>query len=275
MNRRRLVNVLLLGGALLASGYASAQAWRTLDLLRRSSVADPMPPPRQENREKGAVTQTGIEAALNLAAREAGLRRLTRLSTAGGRRGHEIDVEWESDFTTSLAFLRRMRIRGFAAAVPRLSLDLLDQESGVLRGRATLRPGASGEAAALSASLRNVFAPPWPEKSPPAREAAVSARRMDEERQHERERTEAQRAEREVREQNDARRRAFETRHALTGLVADAKGPAAFLTGENQRSYLLRIGDRIGDARVTSIDEKAGEVRLDADGGLSVILRLP
>lgn len=271
-SRARLVVLALV----VCGGYAAAQ-WIHCVIQERAAVkaTNEMAAVRREAvRLRPALEPRGLEAVINQAAQDARLRRLTSVAPTGKDQQSDVSIEWESDLRSSLSYLALLKARGPAHEILRLSLTGLEDQPGTLRGRATLAPGPASSVSTFTTVQRDVFYPIWKNEVRFARLASENIRRQEEERRRRQEEDEKKRQEQEAAQQLEARRRAFQTRYVLTGIVTDGKGPIAFLNDDRQQSVMARTGDRLADATVASIDVASGEVKLDGSESMSVVLHL-
>lgn len=259
---------------LIAALYVLIQASGYLEANRRLSGA--MNDVRRQTStgaRKSPAALEGVATALNAAAREARLRRLTSISVTGSGRESEISVEWESDLRSGLAFIGLLRDRGYAASLPRLSLTTVESIPGVVRGRASMRPGPAEKRLDIPGFRRDPFRPLWKADTGVAAVTAKNLRREEERRRKDLEKQAEARQAADAEARREARRIAAQSRYSLNGLAADGRGPLAFLKSNDGRTFTVRRGDRMEDVTVSDIDRGDGAVTLSGDG-FSLVLRI-
>ena len=73
----------------------------------------------------------------------------------------------------------------------------------------------------------------------------------------------------------EQRKAYFQNGFSVAGIAGAGASAVAFLTSAaDHRSLMVKAGDAIEEARVTAVDPEHGEVRLDANGLFTIVLRL-
>lgn len=212
-----------------------------------------------------------LEADIDRLAKEAGVHQLRGLHRSGGR-GDSIRIEWESGAAAGLDFLialTQSRRVGPCASLQISSNDHSPLVSGQAEFELASVPLSKSPISASTQAAR-LFRPLAAERlSRPKpdlnrlRKIEAARRRAEEERRR------REQAERDDRRQRDDIRRRLTSALSLNGIVNDGKGPLAFIG-----SAMVREGDVVQEAVVTSIDEERGEVRLNYKGQFDVVLKL-
>ena len=215
------------------------------------------------------------EAAVADAAQRAAVGRLLGVSSSQSVPG-EKSIEWEAGWASSLTFVRTLEASGALGGLSHLQLTAQDGTPGLLRGRGSF--STSWARAATSSPPKNatdIFRPLWRSAPRPAEAATARQRNEDVQRRQEAAKAEAEQKRLAQTQALDNRKHEFETRYALTGIASNGKEIVAFIDGGVGRTtVMVRTGDALEDARVESIDEKAGSVRLVCPGQFSVTLRV-
>lgn len=247
----------------------------------RSEVAALGAPPPAARSGAGAPSDVMIQGLLGDDARQSGVPRLLNVGGAGGSPDGPVTVEWEADGGASLRFLSRLQSRlGRCEKLDITSAEppLLHVTTAFERRLFPLEAAAAGGRNGAVPPARNVFAPLWkPRQENVALVQARELKKQEEERKAEQAQMEKDRAAREEEQQLAGKRQQLETELALTGIVNDGHQPLAFVSNRSSggQATMLRSGDMINDARVTSIDEAKGQVALDYRGKFQVLLKIP
>ncbi len=245
---------------------------RDLRRLEREQLAR-----RQASVKDNSGRTQGIESGLSLLARKAGVGKLLGLSLRDGGSTKTLAIEWESTPSATMTFLGLLQSPGGAGTCLSLMVTPTDTAQHVrVRGIFEEKPSVSSGIKVLPLKLaRNVFAPLWRDASVALAERQERERKREEQaRVAEQQKSETDRRVQEEAQRQQEKKRGLESQLLVTGIVNNGREPLAFVSAPQGRSVMLRSGDVIEEARVTSIDQSKGEVRLDYQGKFEVVLRI-
>ena len=74
----------------------------------------------------------------------------------------------------------------------------------------------------------------------------------------------------------DQKKQSLSTTLVLSGIAKSGPNSVAMVDsrGPERGMLMLHVGDKVSEAQVTSIDERKGEVILDYEGKIQVVLRM-
>ncbi len=219
-----------------------------------------------------------IEALASAGAKKTGVARLLSVSTP---KAGVLQLEWEGTPTATAAYLTALATDARVGTCRLLRVMPVDSRGPLLRASASFALGPVPRAVVLHKTEfkngRNVFAALWHEESASNLQDHLAELKREEKLRHDEEAK--QEAERRVQDEANRlteKRRQLESGLVLTGIVSNGREPLAFVNNRSSggRTVMLRSGDVIEEARVTSIEADKGELRLDYSGKFQISLKI-
>jgi len=210
-------------------------------------------------------------------ANEAGVKKLTNLSVNGPVSNQEISLIWESSLPVVHQFL--ILLQNENATGPTLRLQMSASPVGVrlVTAKASFqmpekRKTITNDNSIDRPPLRNVFASS--SRMETARVSSVKTTLGPNTKELEKMEKELNEREEVARLEN--KKRELESALALTGIVNNGREPLAVIDarGASRRTWMVKVADMLNGARVVAIDERQGEVTLDYESKIKVVLRL-
>lgn len=233
--------------------------------------------------KKIRLPSPGIESQLSQLAKTAGIQRLLSVGTNGASPSNSISLEWEGSQQSLIQWMGLLASSEVLGPCESLLITAAPQSNDLLHvnGIFQAQPNRSNSTEFKTALNppklhRNIFAPLWNKAASPQQPTTQKKREVENALQLQQKKIEqAQIALQEI-QMKQEKKRAFETQWGLTGIVNNGKEPLAFINSQNTegKTMMARKGDLIDSARITDIDEKNGEVRLDSMGQFQVVLKL-
>lgn len=229
-----------------------------------------------------AGRQMEIPKNIEEIARRSGIERILSIQSNTSSKVLESKIDWEGSLKSSLQFVNNLTTQIGGKCV-KLKFSKPSAGSALIRGEGVFWPANQSHSAnnittPLMASLsRDVFSSSqnsfrareiFVQKSKPRKENSFLVEKLEKLKIEEKEREEITRLE--------TQKNNLETNLLVTGIVNNGRQPTAYINSKMSQRGLVAIvpGDMIEGARVISIDDKSGEVRLDLEGKREIRLRI-
>lgn len=268
-HRGRVSLAVFLAGAMFL--IFSAVQWAVISIKGRSL-------PAMASTTHTRPQTAGLERLIGQAAMRNNVRKLLSVGLDESKTRPEVRVEWEAPLTETTRFLADLERNGFVDSYRELKMAGAGDGSSALRGLTVFVVG-SMTASTDDKKTAAIVAPDVFVRTgaPRVQTAVVAQPKKEDLAQVAKLAAEREKVQREQEEaaQLEARRRQLETGLVLTGILDNGRELLALIDDSSggRGTAMLRCGDTVQGARIDSIDEKKGEVRLDVDGRFQVVLR--
>lgn len=275
--------IIYTGALTLSVAILALQLGRTISLMRQGAELKRkeeafLKTSSNSGRAPANISDRRWEKEISQTAKEARVPKLTSVGIDKNKTPIQIQLEWEGSQSSTLRFLRALENLNGLGTCLKLQLASSSDGSGAVRGRAvfsTQRIERPKIVVAAAPAVRDVFRSPWTPKRESLNTAFLETlKKQEESRKADQARLDEERKAQEETARLDNTRRQLETQYVVTGIVHNGREALAFVSARGGENLMLRSGDTLQDARVTAIDDKKGEVRLDYLGKFQTVLRL-